>query len=533
MTLTQTSLPADPRLAALPGLLPAPEIDPDLLDLDSLKVVARLRRHGHDAYLVGGCVRDLLCGARPKDYDVATSAHPDDIRDIFRNSRLIGRRFRLAHVFFPGGRFVEVATFRATPVQAAEDDTGETPDLLVTDDNLFGSAEEDALRRDFTVNGLFYDVQEGRVIDFVEGRRDLAQKKIRTIGDPEIRLREDPVRGLRAARIAAKLGFGIDTDTFQAMINHAGELPRCAAARVLEETLKLLRSGTSRHAFRLLREARIVRVLLPPVEEVLTQGGPPAEERFYARLAALDAMVVDGAPVTDAVMLAALLSFLPPHHRPDEGPEGAGFDEDPEVPHVVLPSADKVLSQMSAHARLPRKVADRVRAIISSQRLFLAAAQKKKRRRGGSAGFVRTPHFAEALQLFEIEVRASGKNADALERWRLRATEAAALPASDAGQDGTPGEGETEDGEEIETVAMVRVPTAPAKAARTAPADAPAEDDDADEPDGAAPAAEGEVAADGTAPAKKRRRRGGRRHRRGKTGEAPDGAPPPPAEPGT
>lgn len=430
--------PTDLALNALPPPLAPPEIDPDLLEVESLKVIARLRRHGHTAYLVGGCVRDVLCNVSPKDYDVATGATPEEIRSIFRNSRLIGRRFRLAHVYFPGGKFIEVATFRSNPllpepcaeldddgeevdgteeidaelhdgdeVDADEDLPNEPVDLFVTDDNQFGTAQEDALRRDFTVNGLFYEPAEGRIIDYVGGRADVEAKLIRTIGDAEIRLQEDPVRALRAARIAAKLGFEIEETTFQAMVNHADALPRCAPARVLEETLKLLRSGASSQAFAILRRAKILRVLLPPIEKFLRAGGPETEAKLFARLDALDAMLEAGEPVSDAVMLATLLSFLP-----DEEHEGPA--------NLTLPSADKVLSQMSAQARLPRRIADRVRAVLAAQKLFVDAPKKKRRRRGG-AGFVRTPHFADSLHLFEITVRVTGEHQEALQTWKRRA----------------------------------------------------------------------------------------------------------------
>src|SRR5678815_1193445 len=200
----------------------APEIDPDKLDPDALKVVNRLLQYGHQAYLVGGCVRDLLAGRTPKDFDVATSAVPSEVRGIFRNCRLIGRRFRLAHVYFKGGKIVEVSTFRANPSELEDgSDHGaegeEKDDLLISDDNVFGTAEQDARRRDFTINGLFYDVAQGRVIDFVGGLRDLRLREVRTIGDPEIRLREDPVRILRAVRFACRLAFDIESRTYAAM----------------------------------------------------------------------------------------------------------------------------------------------------------------------------------------------------------------------------------------------------------------------------------------------------------------------------
>lgn len=411
-----------PLLASLPPPLPPPEIDPRLLDVAPLKVIARLRRSGHPAYLVGGCVRDLLVGAHPKDFDVATSAHPEQIRDVFRNSRLIGRRFRLAHVFFPGGHFVEVATFRSNPVPEPDTGDGEGSDLLVTDDNQFGTAEEDAKRRDFTINGLFYDVVEGKVIDYVGGRDDLRLRQLRTIGDPEIRFREDPVRGLRAARIAAKLGFGIETKTFAAMVHHAGELPRCAPARVLDETMKLLRSGAASPAFRTLRRANLLAYLLPPVDDVLERGGAEAEVSFLGRLAVLDDLVKSGAEVSDAMMLAILLSFLPMTARVAPAED----DEAVEDLAQALPSADRVLARMSSEARLPRRVADRVRLIIGSQRILAGVPGKRRRRTGG---FTRAPHFQEALQLFELVARATGQGIDAVDRWKLRAeTSAKAIP---------------------------------------------------------------------------------------------------------
>ena len=246
----------------IPAAPAEPEIAPSLLDPEALKVIARLRQHGHQAYLVGGSVRDLLLGQKPKDFDVATSAHPAEVRAIFRNSRLIGRRFRLAHIYFKGGKLIEVSTFRANPAElmeaaapgdkwaAAESaspgeleapahpseldapDAGEA-DLLITEDNVFGTAEQDARRRDFTINGLFYDVASGRVIDYVRGRRDLQEEWIRTIGDPEIRIREDPVRILRAVRFACRLHFEIEPCTYAALEGAVEDLPRCAPARVL------------------------------------------------------------------------------------------------------------------------------------------------------------------------------------------------------------------------------------------------------------------------------------------------------------
>src|SRR6478736_2532735 len=180
------------------------QIDPAGIDPDAAKVVQRLRRYDHAAYLVGGCVRDLMLGRKPKDFDVVTSATPNDIRRLFKNCRIIGRRFRLAHIFF-GPKIIETSTFRANPRET------ETGDLLIRRDNVFGTPEQDARRRDFTINGLFYDIETKQVIDHVNGTADLEARVVRTIGDPDIRFREDPVRILRAVKFAARCDLTIET----------------------------------------------------------------------------------------------------------------------------------------------------------------------------------------------------------------------------------------------------------------------------------------------------------------------------------
>src|SRR5688572_1573091 len=211
------------------------EIKPDQIDPDAAKVVERLRRFDHAAYLVGGCVRDLLLGQKPKDFDVATSATPNEIRRLFRNCRIIGRRFRLAHIFF-GSKIIETSTFRANP-RDSEDEPGEastegeSQDLLIRRDNVFGTAEEDARRRDFTINGLFYDLETSQVIDYVSGMADLQERLVRTIGDPDIRFREDPVRILRAIKFAARCNLSIEPETYRRMLEHAAEIGKCAQAR--------------------------------------------------------------------------------------------------------------------------------------------------------------------------------------------------------------------------------------------------------------------------------------------------------------
>ncbi|MCY1045252.1 polynucleotide adenylyltransferase PcnB [Corallococcus sp. bb12-1] len=385
------------------------EIDPDEMDPDALKVVLRLHQHGHQAYLVGGCVRDLLLGKKPKDFDVATSAHPNEVRAVFRNCRLIGRRFRLAHVYFKGGKIVEVSTFRANPTElepapgaATEEASGE--DLLITHDNVFGTAQQDARRRDFTINGLFYDAAEGRVIDYVRGRRDLDERFIRTIGDPEVRMREDPVRILRAVRFAAKLDLDIESRTYAAMEGAVEDLPRCAPARLLEETFRLIRGGVSAPALKLLAALDALKLLLPPVDEYLRENGKEGEKTFYAFAQALDKRVSAGEVLDDAILLATLLVPIgrtqPAEESQDEGRAS--------VAHVI----EDLLAGFVEAARLPRRIAERCRMLLLMQRTLSGERRKK------TGAFRRHPLFNEALAVFAMTVEATGEGREALEAWQ-------------------------------------------------------------------------------------------------------------------
>ena len=295
------------------------QIDPSQIDPEAAKVVQRLRRFDHAAYLVGGCVRDLLLGGKPKDFDVATSATPNEIRRLFRNCRIIGRRFRLAHIFF-GSKIIETATFRANPTEdegseAAAEGGGEAADLLIRRDNVFGSAEEDARRRDFTINGLFYDLETGQVIDHVKGMADLEARLVRTIGDPDVRFREDPVRILRAVKFAARCNLSIEPETYRRMMEHSAEIQKCAQARVSEEFYRLLRAGAAKRSMQLLLETTLLRLLVPALDEALEAPGgteqPQVElekRRFWAYLGALDRSTRRReSPPSNALILATLL----------------------------------------------------------------------------------------------------------------------------------------------------------------------------------------------------------------------------------
>jgi poly(A) polymerase len=421
-----------------------PDLDPSSFDPDAVKTVLRLQQHGHQAYFVGGCVRDLLVGRKPKDFDVATSAHPGEVRATFRNCRLIGRRFRLAHVYFKGGKIIEVSTFRDNPAELEErpppeadanpPEDGEEPrdpqpngegedeaepeaDLLITQDNVFGTAEQDARRRDFTINGLFYDFASGRVIDYVRGRRDLDERYIRTIGDPERRMREDPVRILRAVRFASKLEFDIESRTYAAMEGAVEDLPRCAPPRLLEETFRLIRGGVATPSLKLLAALDALKILLPPIADYFAKRGPEGEKAFYAFTEILDRRVLGGAALEDSVLLAAMLlpiALAAPYQEPEGG-------EQPTVAAAV----EDLLADLVRNARLPRRIAERCRLILIAQRTLSG----QRRRRGSLMSFRRHPLFNEALTVFEIWVDATGEHREALEKWK---SGDAPLPQADA-----------------------------------------------------------------------------------------------------
>jgi poly(A) polymerase len=296
------------------------------IDADALKVLYRLRQFDHVAYLVGGSVRDLLLGRTPKDFDIGTSAHPYQVKRLFRNCWIIGRRFRLAHVKF-GTKVIEVATFRrqipagteeepapAPPVPAppsvAEDDL----DLLIHHDNTFGTPEEDAFRRDFTLNALFYDIESRSIIDYVGGLADIRDGLIRCIGVPEERFQEDPVRMLRAVALAARLDFRIDAPILRAIDRYHGELARSAPARLMEEIYKMLRAGASEKTFRMLLETGLLAAIAPEVPGRIT-------ETFWQSLAAIDnyrrAFKRNPESLGNAILLGSLLiplGLLDQHH---------------------------------------------------------------------------------------------------------------------------------------------------------------------------------------------------------------------------
>lgn len=408
------------RSADAPRVRSASSLPADELNQDALRVVSRLSRQGYEAYMVGGCVRDLLLGRTPKDFDIATSAHPRQIKRLFRNGRIIGRRFRLVHVTY-GKHVIEVSTFRREPPQKDQD--GDDEDLLIVEDNVFGTAVEDARRRDFTINALFYDPGRGRILDYVDGLADIEAGTLRTIGDPRVRLAEDPVRILRAIKFATRLGFRIDDGTWAAMCEVAADLERSAKPRVLEEILRLLRSGTALGAFRMLRACGALEVILPQLDAYLgdpddnSRATRDGAESFWRLLEALDADVHAGNKPTTAVCVAVLFMRLVEREADPETRTLRGKPKD--VPVV----AGEVLEPFALSARLSRRDVGRARRILSVQTRFHQPASKRFR----PLIFARSEDFPEALDLFRLHCMAWGQGWDVYQAWldrRERALEA-------------------------------------------------------------------------------------------------------------
>ncbi len=294
-----------------PTIIPRPEhaVSRDNIDDYALKVLYRLHKAGYRAMLVGGGVRDLLLGHAPKDFDVATDAHPEEVKKLFSNSRLIGRRFRLAHVFF-GREIIEVATFRASQDEIDEIDE---PDREHNDsgrilrDNVYGQIEDDVWRRDFTVNALYYDIDDFSIIDYTSGMEDVKNRVLRLIGDPETRYREDPVRMLRAIRFAAKLGFSIHPDTEKPIYELGHLLGDIPPARLFDEVLKLFHSGKANESLRLLRQYDLLQYLFKQTDQQLKQGDEGFAHFIELCLQSTDERINQDKPVTPAFLFAAML----------------------------------------------------------------------------------------------------------------------------------------------------------------------------------------------------------------------------------
>jgi poly(A) polymerase len=397
------------------------------VDPEALKVLYRLKDAGFKAYIVGGGVRDLLLGRRPKDFDIGTDAHPYQVKKLFRNCFIIGRRFRLAHIRF-GTKVVEVATFRRqltgeeqaeahAQAQAPAQGDGDAPgggeprhgehDHLIHRDNTFGTAEEDAFRRDFTLNAMFYDIATFSIIDYVGGLEDLRARIIRCIGDPVVRFREDPVRMQRAVSFAARLGFAIDPPVLDAIATERQRIALAAPARLAEEYYKILRSGAAERTFRELHRLG----LLEPLSAVLHAR---ADGALWASLARLDASRLRSeappAALTNAVLLGSLIVPLGfsqagwPAWMEDEGRPGLNLG--------VLP--------------LSRRDVERIHQVLMLQRRLREPSRSPHARRM----LMQRSVFADALTWLEIH----GDAPEKLAYWREHAGGSPAAPEGGAGE---------------------------------------------------------------------------------------------------
>ncbi len=379
------------------------QITPSDIDDDAYKVLRRLHQFGYHAYLVGGGVRDLLLGRRPKDFDVVTSARPNEVRKLFRNCRLIGRRFRLAHILFGGGKVIETATFRARPTTDGDE--------LITDDNEFGTAESDAYRRDFTVNALFYDPSTNEVIDYVDGLEDLGERTLRTIGDPATRFREDPVRMLRAVKFAARLTFVIEPETREAICQERSELRKAAVPRLLEEILRMLWGGAAARSFEVLAELDLLEVLLPEVSAFL---GRPVDEPWHPMRGVLKAVNrrCNGQPaLQNGVLLAAL--FWPLYQALIDD-----LEQRPTTRHL-RPLAESLIGPAAVRLRIPRRDVATLVGVLEGQYRLEAA----KKRRATRAAFARTPHFPAIVDFLELRADAGELPGGIASEWRKLAAE--------------------------------------------------------------------------------------------------------------
>ncbi len=413
----QPGIPTEPVPDPIPPtIIPRPEHRISRADIseNALKVLYRLRKAGFDAFLVGGSVRDLLLGHRPKDFDIATNALPEEVKEVFSNCRLIGRRFRLAHVHF-GREIIEVATFRAGHDGDGEGDGLQDDAGRLIRDNVYGTIGEDALRRDFTVNGLYYNIADFSIYDYAGGIDDLRRGVLRLIGDPAVRFREDPVRMLRAVRFAAKLDFAIDQASEEA-IHELGPLLRdIAPARLFEECMKLFLSGHALASFEGLRRHDLLGHLFPATQRALAaedQQGTTARLLQQA-MENTDRRIADERPVTPAFLFAALLwepvRYAAAQAASDRGPA--------EALHLA---ASDVVEDAIAHVTIPRRFRVPMREIWHLQPRF--------ERRGGKRVWqlLAHPRFRAAYDFLLLRAGAREVDPELADWWtRLQSVDRA------------------------------------------------------------------------------------------------------------
>jgi poly(A) polymerase len=380
------------------------------ISTNALKVLYRLHNAGYPAYMVGGSVRDLMLGRRPKDFDVGTDAKPNEIRRLFSNSRIIGRRFRLVHVYFHDGTTVEVSTFRCNP--DPEEQRGAPGELLITSDNTYGTPREDAFRRDFTINALFYNIADYSVIDWIGGIEDLERKLVRAIGDPDVRFQEDPVRMLRACEFAGRLGFGIEQHTQESIHRHRKELDKASPARVTEEIAQLLRCGRAGAAMQWMLDLGLLEVILPEAYAMLAAGQRGMGD-FGQILPVIDSMVANSRELPDSALLAAVLLPKVMLRRDDLEALARKPMSRPEIEVMIQEEIQPFLARFTVSNLKSLQV---TQALIGFQRLCEPDWKFPERVR-----LTRKAWFNDALLLFEILVAATGQGDEALEEWKAAA----------------------------------------------------------------------------------------------------------------
>jgi len=372
---------------------------------NAIRVLMRLKQTGHQAYLVGGGVRDLLLGKTPKDFDIVTDAKPEEVRGLFRNSRLIGRRFRLVHVHF-GNEIIEVATFRGQH-DGQQGDDGQIVNGMIVRDNVFGTLEEDALRRDFTVNSLYYNIDGFAVVDDVGGMADLQAGLLRLIGDPELRYREDPVRMLRAVRFAAKLDFNLEESTEAPVYELGHLLEGVPPARLFEETLKLFFAGYAKHSFELLRRYRLFTFLFPQTEDCIVNysDGEIILNFVLRSLENTDLRIREGKSVTPAFLFAAFL--WGPVVRLKSRYLERGMSES----QAMSAASDAVMSGQSQHVSVPRRFHAAMRDIWAMQDRLIRRAPKRSLRLLGH------PRFRAAYDFLLLRSEVGDADEDLAKWW--------------------------------------------------------------------------------------------------------------------
>ena len=395
-----TSLPTAPRtISRDQHAISRKDISPS-----ALRVLYRLHEAGYGAYLVGGAVRDLLLGEHPKDFDIATDATPEQVKHLFRNCRLIGRRFRLAHVVY-GREIIEVATFRAN-TDDGSGDREQDQEGRVLRDNVYGTIEDDAERRDFTANALYYAISDFSVRDYVGGFEDVNNRVMKLIGDPETRYREDPVRMLRAVRLAAKLRFRIDAASADPIPKLASLLQEASAARLFEECLKLFLSGHAEASFLGLEAHGLLAGLLPETAVALASNRSGALRRMLLEgLRATDARIAADEPVSPAFLFALLL--WPAYCRTLAMLQAQGVH----VAEAERRAADRVTLHQLTTVALPRRFS------LPMQEIWLLQSRFTQRQRKRVVRLLAHPRFRAAYDFLLLRQSASDSHADDIAFW--------------------------------------------------------------------------------------------------------------------